>query len=108
MNQGDILLASLPQADGEIKNRPIVLLKKLPGFGDFLVCGLSTQLHQKIESFDEIIAPTPQNRLRQTSLIRLSFLAVVSQEQIRGVLGKIPETTYRKLLERLTDYLLKP
>ncbi len=107
MNQGDIVLAGIPQSDGEVKNRPIVLLKKLPKFEDFLVCGLSTQLHQEIKDFDEIIEPTPQNRLRQTSLIRLSFLAVVTQEQIRGVLGKISETTHRTLIERLTNYLLK-
>ena len=30
MNEGDIALAPLPQADGQIKNRPVVLLRRLP------------------------------------------------------------------------------
>ncbi|HTR43934.1 MAG TPA: hypothetical protein VMH87_20165 [Pseudomonadales bacterium] len=57
MNEGDIALAPLPQADGQIKNRPVVLLRRLPPFGDFLVCGVSTQLQQRVESFDEMITP---------------------------------------------------
>jgi hypothetical protein len=42
MTEGDIALASLPQADGHIKNRPVLLLRRLPPFDDFLVCGIST------------------------------------------------------------------
>lgn len=34
MNEGEIALAPLPQADGRIKNRPVVLLRRLPPFGD--------------------------------------------------------------------------
>ena len=30
MNEGDIALAPLPQANGQIKNRPVVLLRRLP------------------------------------------------------------------------------
>ena len=56
MNEGDIALAPLPQADGQFKNRPVVLLRRLPPFGDFLVCGISTQLHQRVAGFDEEIA----------------------------------------------------
>ena len=56
MNEGDLALAPLPQADGQIKNRPVALLRRLPPFGDFLVCGISTQLHQRVAGFDEEIA----------------------------------------------------
>jgi hypothetical protein len=35
MNEGDLALAPLPQADGQIKNRPVALLRRLPhGIGD--------------------------------------------------------------------------
>ena len=47
MNEGDIALAPLPQADGPLKNPPVVLLRRLPPFGDFLVCGVSTQLQRR-------------------------------------------------------------
>jgi mRNA interferase MazF len=55
MTEGDLLLTSLVQSDGEIKRRPTVFLRRMPGFGDFLVCGISTQLQQEIPDFDEII-----------------------------------------------------
>lgn len=42
MIEGDIVLASLPQADGLRKNRPVVLLHELPQYDDFLACGIST------------------------------------------------------------------
>ena len=50
------------QADGQIKNRPVVLLRRLPPFGDFLVCGISTQLHQRVTGFDEEIAAGDSSR----------------------------------------------
>ena len=56
MNEGDLALTPLPHADGQIKNRPVVLLRRLPPFGEFLVCGISTQLHQRVAGFDEDIA----------------------------------------------------
>lgn len=33
--EGDIALASLPQADGVAKPRPVVLLRQMPPFGWF-------------------------------------------------------------------------
>ncbi len=45
MREGAIVLLPLAQADGTVKPRPAVALSQLPGFGDWLVCGISTQLH---------------------------------------------------------------
>jgi len=45
--EGEIALTPLPQADGQAKLRPAVLLRKVPPFGDWLVCGVSTQLHHE-------------------------------------------------------------
>jgi len=42
MKEGAIVLTPLPQSDGKIKNRPAVVLREMPLFGDFLVCGVST------------------------------------------------------------------
>jgi len=44
MKQGDVILTSMPQADGQVKNRPALFLRILPPFDDALVCGISTQL----------------------------------------------------------------
>ena len=47
MKEGDVILVMLPQADGQQKRRPTVVLRVLPPFGDFLVCGISSQLRSK-------------------------------------------------------------
>ena len=48
MKQGDLILTPVPQADGRQKNRPAIILKEMPPYGDLLVCGVSTQLHQYV------------------------------------------------------------
>ena len=57
MTEGEVALTPLPQADGRIKPRPAILLRQMPPFGDWLVCGVSTQLHQEDVGFDETIGP---------------------------------------------------
>ncbi len=102
----DIILAPIPQRDGEVKFRPLLVLKKMPTFDDFLVCGISTQLHQEISGFDEILVANNQNRLRSDSLIRLSFLAIISASQMSGRLGYIEADMHQLLLKRLSNYLI--
>nr|VFJ67081.1 MAG: mRNA interferase MazF [Candidatus Kentron sp. FM]VFJ68757.1 MAG: mRNA interferase MazF [Candidatus Kentron sp. FM]VFK17134.1 MAG: mRNA interferase MazF [Candidatus Kentron sp. FM] len=55
MTEGDIVLTPLPQADGRVKNRPALILREFPPYGDFLVCGISTQIRQAVTGFDDII-----------------------------------------------------
>jgi mRNA interferase MazF len=88
MKEGDVVLALLPQKDGLNKPRPAVLLRRMPGFGDLLVCGISTQLRQQVADFDEIIesshADFKASGLKATSLIRLGFLAVLPASSFLG------------------------
>ena len=42
MKEGDIALVELIQSDGSSKLRPVLLLKILPKYNDYLVCGIST------------------------------------------------------------------
>jgi len=55
MNQGDVILTPVPQSDGIVKNRPAIFLREMPPYRDVLVCGVSTQLHQEVKGFDEIV-----------------------------------------------------
>ena len=55
MKESDVILTSIPQADGTKKNRPAIILRELPMYGDFLVCGVSTQLQHCLKDFDEIL-----------------------------------------------------
>jgi mRNA interferase MazF len=81
MKESDVVLTPVPQADGSIKNRPAILLREIPPYKDFLVCGVSSQLRQQVKGFDEIISPSDSDfsssGLETESLIRLGFLAVI-------------------------------
>lgn len=109
MKAGDIALAPLPQADGKIKSRPVFLLHRLPPFGDFLVCGISTQFHQCVEGFDEKVIPGdpeyPASGLKAAALIRLGFLAAVPDAAFIGRIGSLSETRRLRLLANLCRHL---
>lgn len=111
MKEGDVVIVAMPQANGTTKNRPTIILCEMPPFQDMLVCGVSTQLRQEVKDFDEIISPTDSDftasSLVGKSLIRLGFLTVVPQSQIVGVIGSISAARHRRLLERLSNYLIR-
>ena len=93
MTEGDVILTPVPQANGQVKNRPAVVLRELPPFGDVLVCGISTQLQQEVVGFDEVLswsdADFAASGLRSTSLIRLDFLSVLPASRVIGTIGSI-------------------
>lgn len=109
MNEGDVILTPIPQADGNVKNRPAVILREMPLYGDMLVCGVSTQLQHYVQGFDAIITPTDvdftSSGLVAASLIRLSFLAVLPRQTIVGAIGSIAPERHRRLLQALSNYL---
>lgn len=110
MKEGDVVIMPLPQADGRIKNRPAIVLRDMPPFGDVLVCGVSTQLRQAAKDFDEAISPSDpdfvSSGLIDESLIRLGFLAVVPRNRIVGSIGSISAERHKRLLQRLGEHLL--
>ncbi len=110
IQEGDLILTPLPQADGRLKNRPALILRKMPPYDDFLVCGISTQLHRKVQDFDEIISPFDDDfessGLLAESLIRLGFLTVLPLSQIAGSIGAISPKRHRRLLKALSAYLI--
>lgn len=109
MNEGDVVLTPLPQADGQLKNRPAIVLRRMPPFGNLLVCGVSTQLQQEVVGFDEPIDPHHADfsisGLKVPSLIRLGFLAVLPTHSFVGAIGAISSERHRRLLTRLCQHL---
>lgn len=110
MKEGDVVIVAMPQADGGVKNRPVIFLREMPPFQDALVCGVSSQLRQEVRGFDEIVSPTDDDfeasGLVGSSLIRLGFLTVVPQSKIVGSIGSISPDRHRRLLEGLSNYLV--
>jgi mRNA interferase MazF len=111
MKEGDIILIALRQADGQFKNRPALLLKQFPPFGDWLICGVSSQLHQRVPEFDEVVAHShadfASSGLVTESVIRLGFLAVVPPREILGSIGAVAPGRHRRLLKHLSDFLVQ-
>ena len=110
MREGAVVLVPLPQADGSAKNRPALILRQLPGHGDWLVCGLSTQLQERTENFDELLdrqqSDFSASGVVQPSLIRLAFLAVVPRRNVVGSIGAISRERHARLLITLSKYLV--
>jgi mRNA interferase MazF len=111
MRQGDVVVVPMPQADGAVKNRPAIILREMPPFRDVLVCGVSTQLRQAAKDFDEVISPSDSDfassGLKEESLIRLGFLAVVPRNRIAGSIGSISSERHKRLLQRLSECLVR-
>jgi len=109
MKDGDVVIARLPQQDGSIKDRPALCLRRLPPFDDLLVCGISTQLQQLAPELDETITPSDSDfrtaRLKESSLIRLGYLAVLPAATFRGRMGSISSARLKRLRTRLSDFL---
>ncbi len=109
MKERDVVLAPLPQATGQDKNRPAIILRAMPAFGDFLVCGVSTQLRQEVAGFDDTIGPGDPDflasGLKSPSLVRLGFLAVLPANRLLGAIGSVSESRHERLLERLSNHL---
>jgi len=110
MKESDVVLTPVPHADGSLKNRPAILLRELPPYKDFLVCGVSSQLHHEVKGFDDIISPSDvdfsSSGLRVESLIRLGFLAVLPRPKILGSIGSISSNRHMRLLKTLSEYLI--
>ncbi|MCY7337914.1 MAG: type II toxin-antitoxin system PemK/MazF family toxin [Chamaesiphon sp.] len=109
MKEGNIILAAMLQADGQRKNRPALILREMPKYGDLLICGISTQLQQYIPDFDEIIRPEDDDfiasGLVKESLFRLAFLSVIQRKEAIGSMGMISVDRHQRLLSNLSNYL---
>ena len=108
MKEGDVLLTALRQADGTVKDRPVLFLKQMPPFQDFLVCGISTQLVQPGELEEMISSNDPDFRtsgLKAASLVRLGYLAVLPRAEFKGRIGSVSSGRRIRLLSILAEFL---
>ena len=105
----DVILYPVSTSQGEVKLRPTLCLRKLPGnYNEILVCGLSHQIRLCIEGFDEIVTPDDDElqNLQGPSVIRLGFLdRIRTPVPGNGRLGSISEKRHRRLLKKLAKYL---
>lgn len=91
------------------KMRPALLLGKLPGLhDDWLICMISSRLHQWIEGFDEKIIETDSDfansGLKTASVIRIGRLAVVEGNILLGAIGEIDNERTRRIKTNLSNW----
>lgn len=111
ISEGQVVLFRFPQTDQrEGKLRPALVLRRLPGlYNDWLICMISSRLSQYIKNIDDKITLSDQDfqesGLKQSSVIRVSRLAVVDGGILIGKLGQIENARLVKLKKNLCDWI---
>jgi len=84
-------------------------LCSVPPFRDFLGCGITTQLTNRVAYLDEVIAENdedfPNAGLKAASLIRTAFLALLPQSRFQGRIGFVSQERHRRRLSALATFL---
>ncbi len=108
---GQIVLTPFPNTDlSTAKLRPVLLLCKASRrFDDWLVCMVSSQLHQAEPDLDELIRNTDEDfgatGLKVSSVVRVSRLAVLQGESMIGRLGDISHVRLKALRTRVAHWV---
>ena len=111
ISEGQITLFKFPQTDQQTgKFRPALVLRKMPGqYDDWLICMISSQLHQKIQELDEVITTEDSDFIRSglklPSIIRVSRLAVVEGNMLLGKLGQISHNRLSRMKQNLAKWI---
>ncbi|MEQ1534138.1 MAG: type II toxin-antitoxin system PemK/MazF family toxin [Sideroxydans sp.] len=110
---GQIVLTAFPYTDlSETKLRPVLLLKQASHtFDDWLVCMVSSQIHQADAQLDEVVRTTDkdfiESGLKADSVLRLSRLAVLNGALLVGSIGKIDKQRLTQVKQRLANWIIE-
>ncbi len=109
---GQIALMPFPYTNLQnAKKRPVLLLRRLQNDqDDWLVCMVSSRLHQAESGLDWVVGPQDEefseSGLKVASVFRLSRLAVLDGALLLGQLGSISDARLQFLRQRLATWLL--
>ena len=108
---GQVVLFNFPQTDfASSKIRPALLLARLPGgYDDWLICMISSQMHQYIDGLDDIIRPDTddfgQSGLKAECVFRVSRIAVATDDVLEGTIGEISQERLRRIRDNLARWI---
>jgi mRNA interferase MazF len=109
MEEGRVVRVAFQQADGQVKLRPAVVLKRLPAGPDLLVCAISSKLHREMPGVDIVVhehhADFPGMGLPFPSLIRCAYLTTVPLSTVQDPIGSVGANTLQRMLEQLTTFV---
>jgi mRNA interferase MazF len=107
---GQLVLTPFPTTDlSAAKLRPVLLLcKASTRFDDWLVCMVSSQIHQAEPELDEFIRNSDEDfsatGLKVSSIVRVSRLAVLQGESMIGRLGQVSPLRLMTLRTRVARW----
>jgi len=111
MNPGDLILVKFPRTDLVMGKLPPALVVAIsPGrYPDILLAMVSSQIHQTIPDFDEMISSTEPDFIRSglkvDSVVRLSRLVTVDISIPEARLGRISAERLHRIRSRLVAWL---
>lgn len=109
MKAGDICKVALIQPDGSRKDRPALLIKEVPPFGDWIVAAITSQQRNPINGVDILIEDSHYafnvTGLRKSSLLRLGFLNTLNKALVIGKIGELPTGMMSEVRGRLVAFL---
>jgi mRNA interferase MazF len=101
MHKGDIVLVSFPFTDfSGYKIRPALVL--YVSSRDVILSFITSQI-QVHDTFDVLVTPSTENKLKKTSLIKLSKCVTVDKRNMLGLLG----TLEKENIELINSKLIK-
>ena|ERR1017187_4277347 len=94
----------------EGKNRPVLLLGRLPNYeADWLGCMITSQLHHFTEGIDVTIPESDSDfkdsSLKTSSLIRVTRLMVIAEDQMTGRIGAVSIERFERVISNLVSWL---
>lgn len=110
---GQIALTPFPFTDLSVaKLRPVLLLRPVSRqFDDWLVCMVSSQLHQADPDLDELILPSQTDfgtsGLKVPSVFRLSRLAVLDGNLLAGSIGSVDAARLMRIRQKLGRWMME-
>ncbi|MCB9169974.1 MAG: type II toxin-antitoxin system PemK/MazF family toxin [Flavobacteriales bacterium] len=109
MEEGRVVRVAFQQADGELKLRPAVVLKRMGADRDLLVCAISSKLHREMPGVDVVVDQQhpdfPGMGLPFPLLIRSAYLTTVPLSAVQDPIGAVRPETLRRIVAQLTTYL---
>lgn len=111
LEPGYLVLFEFPRTDQTSgKLRPALVVRPTPdSHHDFLICMISSQLNQTIDNFDEIVSTDDpdfsDSGLKESSVIRISRIAVVEKGILEGTIGEISNQRLERIHRKLAEWI---